>query len=259
MKKKEYNYTLYDSSFATRLRKLIDDTKVKRSDLAELLGVSKQSIGQYCTGISVPPADKIVLLADYFDVSTDYLLGRTDVLSTDTTVRSICEYTGLNECSVYTLTELKDMEKRDKIFYYLNYFLSDSFDCLDFLSLAHNVIWEKLKRTYIKELIFEKYNIPKDIDFNYDYILKRDDLSDDEKAMLSFIKSAYLKGNREENAKFNLCEHITKELDEMWKRKPIDKWLQIEPEIKHYKEYINLRTSEDRKIWVINHICDSIL
>ena len=80
-----------------RLAQLMKVNDKKQADIAELLDVTRQSVSQYCGGASLPPADKLVILADYFDVSTDYLLGRTDVKTTDTTIKGICEYTGLSE------------------------------------------------------------------------------------------------------------------------------------------------------------------
>lgn len=100
------NYKGYNSPFAKRLRYLIDVNGTKHSELAskDVLNVSRQSIGQYCNGASFPPADKIVILAQFFNVSTDYLLGLTDVKSTDADLKSICEYTGLSEESIKMLS-----------------------------------------------------------------------------------------------------------------------------------------------------------
>jgi transcriptional regulator with XRE-family HTH domain len=47
-------------------------------DIAEALTISKQSIHQWETTKTVPSADKLVELADYFVVSLDYLVGRSD-------------------------------------------------------------------------------------------------------------------------------------------------------------------------------------
>lgn len=48
-------------------------------DIAKFLGVTYQTIYKYEKGIAIPPADAIIKLAEYFNVTTDYLLGRTDI------------------------------------------------------------------------------------------------------------------------------------------------------------------------------------
>ena len=44
--------------------------------LAERCGVSKSSISHYETGETVPPIDILIKLADLYDVTIDYILGR---------------------------------------------------------------------------------------------------------------------------------------------------------------------------------------
>ena len=91
------------SPIATQLKTLIREKGVKNTELAKLLGVTRQSIGQYCDGTSIPPADKIIALADFFEVSTDYLLGRTKIASTNPEITAIHNYTGLSQKSIETL------------------------------------------------------------------------------------------------------------------------------------------------------------
>lgn len=99
-KKINANLRGYDGIFAKRLRELIKTKGIKHGDLADkkVLNVSRQAVGQYYNGTALPPADKIVILARYFDVSADYLLGLTDAKTTkDTDLRAIVDYTGLSE------------------------------------------------------------------------------------------------------------------------------------------------------------------
>ena len=99
-KKINSNFKGRDGIFAKRLRELIRTKGIKHGDLADkkVLNVSRQAVGQYCNGTALPPADKIVILARYFDVSVDYLLGLTDAKTTkDTDLRAIVDYTGLSE------------------------------------------------------------------------------------------------------------------------------------------------------------------
>ena len=52
-----------------------------------------------------PVGDNLEKLADYFNVSTDYILGRTDVKSPNTSIIGVCEYLGLTEQAVNSLQE----------------------------------------------------------------------------------------------------------------------------------------------------------
>lgn len=64
--------------FAERLKELRKDKRTKQSDMAELLSITTRNYQDYEYGKIDPPTSKLIKLADYFDVSTDYLLGRTN-------------------------------------------------------------------------------------------------------------------------------------------------------------------------------------
>jgi len=74
------------------LNHLITDTQ----ELAEYLHCSSQAINQYKNGVSRPSLDNLSRIADYYNVTTDYLLGRTSDPSIDSDSRSVCDYTGLS-------------------------------------------------------------------------------------------------------------------------------------------------------------------
>lgn len=64
--------------FGERLKDLRESHSMKQGDLADYLNVSRQSIGGYENGTTLPPVDILVKIADKFNVTCDYLLGRTD-------------------------------------------------------------------------------------------------------------------------------------------------------------------------------------
>lgn len=59
-----------------RVKHLADQQKMSIIELEERLGFSKNSL--YSWKKNKPSVDKLNAVADYFNVSTDYLLGRTD-------------------------------------------------------------------------------------------------------------------------------------------------------------------------------------
>lgn len=61
-----------------KIKKLREEKQKTQLDVSKALGVTYQTIYKYEKGIAVPPADALVKLAEYFNVTTDYLLGRTD-------------------------------------------------------------------------------------------------------------------------------------------------------------------------------------
>ena len=65
------------ATFAKRLQGLRVDNDWTQQELAAKLGVSKSTIGMYESGNRSPDNDALILIADLFNVSTDYLLGRT--------------------------------------------------------------------------------------------------------------------------------------------------------------------------------------
>lgn len=64
--------------FAFRLRKLRERRRVSRRVLADLCGVSKSAMARYERGEREPGVRAVCELADYFGVTVDYLLGRSE-------------------------------------------------------------------------------------------------------------------------------------------------------------------------------------
>jgi transcriptional regulator with XRE-family HTH domain len=83
--------------FPTRLRELRVEKGVSQEALSKVLGVSKSTIGLWENGDTLPDAKAIYDLAEYFKVSTDYILCRTRAKTTDADVAAICKKTGLTE------------------------------------------------------------------------------------------------------------------------------------------------------------------
>lgn len=49
-----------------------------QAELADLLGISRSRIGMYETGAREPDFETLEIIADFFNIDTDYLLGRTN-------------------------------------------------------------------------------------------------------------------------------------------------------------------------------------
>ena len=60
------------------LRSIREDRDIKQKDIAKILNVSQNTYSQYETGVISLTAEVLIKLADYYRVSVDYLLDRTD-------------------------------------------------------------------------------------------------------------------------------------------------------------------------------------
>ena len=64
--------------FGKLLAKLRKEKGVLQKEVANHLNVTVATISNYEKGVHMPDLNTLIMLADYFDVSTDYLLQRTD-------------------------------------------------------------------------------------------------------------------------------------------------------------------------------------
>lgn len=60
------------------IKELRKNKRMTQKDLAEAMRVSQQTVGAWETERAIPGADTLSDLADYFNVTTDYLLGRSE-------------------------------------------------------------------------------------------------------------------------------------------------------------------------------------
>ena len=61
-----------------RLKDLREDKDLKQTDIAKLLGTTRQQIGKWENGIQAMGIDKYIILAKFYNVSLDYLAGLID-------------------------------------------------------------------------------------------------------------------------------------------------------------------------------------
>ena len=64
--------------FKDRLKLLRENKKISSKELADALNVDVATISNYESGRRNPKNETLLQLADFFNVSIDYLLGRTD-------------------------------------------------------------------------------------------------------------------------------------------------------------------------------------
>ena len=66
------------ATFEERLIALRTKTGLSQQAVGDILGVSRWAVHNYETGKNRPDFNGLIALADYFNVSLDYLVGRSD-------------------------------------------------------------------------------------------------------------------------------------------------------------------------------------
>ena len=64
--------------FRQRLQQLREKKRISRKVLSELCGLNSDAVRRYERGEAEPTLHSIVAIAEYFEVSVDYLVGRCD-------------------------------------------------------------------------------------------------------------------------------------------------------------------------------------
>jgi len=105
---------IFVKKFGENLRKLRDRHDMTQEALGKLLNVTQSTIAYYESGKKQPTLETLIIIADYFEVSTDFLLNRTNVVSTASEI-SKSDSELLNK-----INKLSD-ENRKEIESYINY------------------------------------------------------------------------------------------------------------------------------------------
>ncbi len=66
------------NQFASRLKDLLQEHEISKRNFAKNIGVSAMSVSDWTNGNVQPTAENIYIVAEYFGVTSDYLLGLED-------------------------------------------------------------------------------------------------------------------------------------------------------------------------------------
>ena len=86
-----------------RIKSLRTQKGITQAKLALELGIAKTTLAAYEQGKNEPSNETLIKIANYFDVSTDYLLGITNVQATNLNIAFIAKYLGLTERAINEL------------------------------------------------------------------------------------------------------------------------------------------------------------
>lgn len=89
----------YDT-IGKRIANLRKQANEKQEDLAKILNLNRGSLANYENDKRTPDMNTIIKIAEHYNTTTDYLLGLSDVITTDTDVKQVCEFIGMSEKAV---------------------------------------------------------------------------------------------------------------------------------------------------------------
>lgn len=99
------------NTFCIRFRELLHNAEKKQKEICKELEIAPQKLSKWKTGYNEPNLDDIIMLARYFDVSADYLLGRTDDFGNVTVQTNGVELTKNEETLLWHYRALSNTEQ----------------------------------------------------------------------------------------------------------------------------------------------------
>lgn len=90
--------------FTGVFRKLVGTAT--HQEIADKIGTSRQNVGKWLSGTTSPDIMALGKIADAYNVSTDFLLGRTDVKTTDYDIKAVCDYLYISEQSAKNIRKI---------------------------------------------------------------------------------------------------------------------------------------------------------
>ena len=100
--------------FGKRLKELRKANGYTIERFADMVGISKSTLGYYENDKRMPDIEILARIADTLNVNADYLIGRTNTTALKGKKKTVCEFTGLSDSAADYLAELvkdKDYEK----------------------------------------------------------------------------------------------------------------------------------------------------
>ena len=101
-----------------KIKELRKEKELNQTDFGKLFHLSQNDVTNIENGKKTVSYEVLIDIANYFNVSTDYLIKENGIRTDNPTLQYICDYTGLNECALKKLRELSiadsDYDEFDK-------------------------------------------------------------------------------------------------------------------------------------------------
>ena len=97
--------------FGKRLKELRKSNGYTIEQFADMVGISKSTLGYYENDKRMPDIEILARIADTLNVNADYLIGRTNTTAQKGKMKTVCEFTGLSDNAAEFLAQL--VKKKD--------------------------------------------------------------------------------------------------------------------------------------------------
>lgn len=141
------------ATFAERLKSERLNLNLKQNELAEKLFLDRTSISKYETGKQIPETPTLEKLANFFDVSVDYLLGKSEYRKFNPEKLNNRDKKDIQKDLKDIMDDFRNKKGDEK--YYNGVELDD--DGLDLMEAAMNIALEQIKIKNKKKYTPNKY------------------------------------------------------------------------------------------------------
>lgn len=128
----------HNSVFGSRLRESLKSRGITQQQIASELGLTRQGFARYLDGSSAPNLDALTIISRRLEVSTDYLLGLSDIASPDVSTQIASKVTGLSEKAIDNLRRIQKLQHNETESLSLVLESNEAFDFVEALSTAYN-------------------------------------------------------------------------------------------------------------------------
>lgn len=98
--------------FANKLLEMRENKNLTRQKVADDLGISRASLEYYEKGKRTPDINTISQISDYFGVSIDYLMGKSECASRDENIQTVCNFFNVDVSMVLGIKKLLNENKK---------------------------------------------------------------------------------------------------------------------------------------------------
>lgn len=149
----------YYSAFPQNLRKIMDDNNTTQAALAKECGVERQSVAQWRDGNTRPDILSLQKIAEFYNVSTDWLLGVPGAeKTTNKATKELCATLGLSDDAINFLSNDENQWGRNAVD-----FLVDQHLHTKYKNMNDPAGWE-LSILYNLSAYLEMISVSKDVD-----------------------------------------------------------------------------------------------
>jgi len=172
--------------FALRFNEELKNLDMTQADFCKKIKISSAAFFNYKAGKRLPDIDNLIKLAEEFNCTTDYLLGLTDIKSSDVEYQTIHKTTGLSDKTIeylnnFSTNKKEEINSNNDIIKTLNYLIENE-EKYHLLKSISNFIWTgniHYNQLINKDQAIAKVQIDKSL-FSIDNDIRNKDIFDTE-------------------------------------------------------------------------------